>query len=145
MSKSAACLLFAAAVLVPGCATPVSRIRRNPETFAAFAPEVQENVRQGRIRVGYTVDMVFIALGAPDRKYERLTEGGSTEIWTYTGAYYTTDSTPVEARCWVRGAHGGLHLFRDRVWADISVRHEYATLRVEFRDEKVTAIETLRP
>ena len=144
MKTPAADLVLVAALLLSGCATPGSRIDRHPDMFAAFPPDIQENVRQGRIEVGYTRDMVFIALGNPDRTYVRLTEAGSVEIWAYTGVYYTTDFEPVEARYWVRGVDGGMHLIHDWAWADISVRHEYETLRVEFRDDKVKAIETLQ-
>jgi hypothetical protein len=52
-------------MIATGCATPESRIKKHPEMFSAFPPEVQERVRLGEIRVGDTSDMVYIALGHP--------------------------------------------------------------------------------
>jgi len=135
------CLL--ATLLAAGCSTPSSRIKQRPEVFASFPPGVQENVRSGRIAVGYTHDMVYIALGSPSRMYQRETESGRTEIWSYTDIRYTTDVQPVETTYRYRDARGHLRLSRDWGWADVSRSEEFETLRVEFRDGKVAAIERL--
>ena len=58
------------------CSTPESRIKKNPELFNSFAPEVQAKVREGEIDIGFTQDMVRIALDRPDRSYTRSTAGG---------------------------------------------------------------------
>lgn len=79
------CLVLA--VLIAACASPSKRIKRNQALFDTFPPAVQEKVRQGQVDVGFTADMVLIALGKPDRKYTRKTEAGDTEIWAYVDGH----------------------------------------------------------
>jgi hypothetical protein len=74
-----------AAVVLTGCAsTPASRIERNPQVFATFAPEVQERVRRGIVAIGDTPEVVRLALGEPARVVERLDERtGASEVWLF--------------------------------------------------------------
>lgn len=131
-------------LVAAGCATPSSRIRRNPELFAGFPPEVQENVKKGKIEIGYTKEMVFIALGKPGRVYDRLTQGASAEMWSYVGMRYSSDLQPVETSYWYRDADGNLQRIYNWSWIDVGRYTEYETLRVEFETNKVRAIEILR-
>ena len=133
------------AALLAGCvSTPESRIARNPGVFTTFPAEAQAKIRQGRIDVGFTRDMVKMALGAPRLIHTRTTAAGETEVWTYMGVTFSTTTQPV----------GGTYLYRDAAgferradgsgWIDVQERTEYPTLRVEFEDGKVKAIERLR-
>lgn len=76
-------LLIFAAVILAGCSTPQSRTRANPELFESFPPDVQEMIQAGEIDLGFTEEMVRMALGKPDRKYSELTETGRTTVWAY--------------------------------------------------------------
>lgn len=127
-----------------GCASPESRIKKNPELFNSFPPDVQERVRKGEADIGYTKDMVRIALGEPNRTYERQTESGSVEVWSYTSYYTTTDRQRVDVRSRVRDSSGSYRTISDWVWVDVDQRNEYEHLRVELRDDKVIAIERLK-
>ncbi len=131
-------------LMVSGCATPAYRIKKNPELFASFPPEVQEAVRQGRIEVGFTRDMVRMALGAPDRVRVRRTAEGLTEVWVYTGIRHVSALTPVESGYWYRDRRGRLRRGYDWLWSDTWYRYEYEVLRVEFEGDQVRAIESLR-
>ena len=132
-------------VLAPGCvSTPQSRIQKNPDLFNSFPPEVQENVKQGRIAVGYTRDMVLIALGAPARVLMRMTEAGQTEVWVYSNTRYVADYRSRPAAFWYRDSRGRLRQGVDWAWMDAGGQQEYETLRVEFDGDKVKAIESLR-
>jgi len=131
-------------LLLAGCATPASRIKKNPELFASFPPEVQAKVREGRIEVGYTQDMVRMALGGPQRMHTRTTPAGLTDVWVYTDVAYQSRLEPVESPCWYRGRRGGLHPASSLTWVDVQQRYEYAVRRVEFEGDKVKAIEVLR-
>jgi hypothetical protein len=130
--------------LAAGCATPAARIRRNPQMFASFPPGVQENVRHGRIELGYTRDMVFIALGAPDRVYARTTVSTNAEVWAYMSAYVSTEPVPVVAPGLVRDAQGNYYVTDGGGWLTVLHEREYERLRVEFQDGKVVALERLR-
>lgn len=68
---------------VAGCASPESRIRKNPDLFAQFSPEDQEKIRAGTIDIGFTAPMVQMALGQPSRVGRRTTESGVQEIWSF--------------------------------------------------------------
>ncbi len=66
-----------------GCSTPDSRIERNRAAFAGYPPVVQAKIRAGEIEVGYTTEMVTLALGRADHIHRRHTAEGETEIWAY--------------------------------------------------------------
>lgn len=134
---------LAVALLLAGCSTPASRIKKNPELFNSLPPDVQANVKQGKIEVGYSTDAVRLALGQPRRVYTRKTGSGTVQVWAYTSEYTTTDRQRVNARVSGRDSTGALRTFTDWVWVDVEQRHEYDRLRVEFENDKVTAIETL--
>jgi outer membrane protein assembly factor BamE (lipoprotein component of BamABCDE complex) len=132
----------AALVLLAGCNTPESRIKKDPELFNSFSPAVQEGIRQGKVEVGYTADMVQMSMGEPSRKYFRKTAAGETEIWAYSDYYTHNERQRADVDTRVRDAEGGSHMVRDRVWVDVEQRTEYDKTRIEFgTDGKVQAVE----
>ncbi len=54
-----------ALALLAGCQTVDTRIKEKPEVFASLDKAVQDKIKQGIIEIGYTPDMVWLALGAP--------------------------------------------------------------------------------
>jgi hypothetical protein len=79
------------ALLVAGCETNVrsARIQEKSAVYAALTPEQRKNVESGTIEVGYTSDMVYIALGAPKHVETKDTPEGKAEMWTYLNFYST--------------------------------------------------------
>ncbi len=75
--------LFACLILLAGCATPESRIADNRTTFERYSPDVQQKIKTGQVDVGFTPEMVVMALGEPARKFTRKTDAGDTEVWSY--------------------------------------------------------------
>lgn len=69
--------------LLAACSSPESRIASRRGVFDQFPAEVQAKIRAGQVGVGFTTEMVQLALGEPDRKFTRKTEGGDTEVWGY--------------------------------------------------------------
>lgn len=131
------------ALLLAGCSTPDARIKKNPELFAGFPPDVQANVKAGKIEIGYNKDMVYIALGKPDREYTRRTATGQFEVWSYVGTFSTIDRQLVSGPFRVRDPQRGYRTVYDSVWVDVQQLHEYERLRVEFEDGTVQAVEHL--
>jgi outer membrane protein assembly factor BamE (lipoprotein component of BamABCDE complex) len=132
------------AALAAGCSTPATRIKHNPEVFASFPSDVQANVKEGRIDVGYTKDMVMIALGKPDRIYSRKSEAGEAEVWSFTSFYTTRERQRVTADVRVRDGTGMYRTVRDTFWVDVDAQHEYDRMRIEFGpDGEVAAIENV--
>jgi len=128
-------VLLGVLLVAVGCATPEARIGRHGNLFASFPPDVQAKVRQGIIQLGYTSDMVFLAAGPPRHAQQRIDETGTTLVWRYTA--YRWRSSPPHWRRW----HGG-------PWGDTPFHHwdereEYDILRIEFRDDRVVAIEQI--
>ncbi len=78
-----AVLLGIAAIALMACNTTGSRIRAQQELFDSYPPEVQENIRNGVVEVGYTPEMVVMALGEPDQKMAAKSEEGAEDVWTY--------------------------------------------------------------
>jgi len=75
------CLLFAA--LLSACSTPDSRIESNRAAFNQYPADVQEKIKAGRVDIGFTPEMVRMAIGEPVRQLTRKTESGDSEIWIY--------------------------------------------------------------
>lgn len=131
-------LALSALVFLSGCAsTPDRRIAREPELFAQFPEEIQEQIRAGSVALGFTPDMVRLALGDPDRVVSRQTADGRSEVWVYLGSYLVSDTYLVRdfAR-FSRGRHG-------HVMVDHTRQEFFEQVRLEFRDGQVVAADQL--
>jgi len=127
--------------LLAGCATPASRIKKNQEVFDTYPPAVQDTIRKGLVEPGFTEEMVYLALGAPDRKYTRITPTRSISVWSYTDDYTTPIQQRVEGSFRVKDASGRYRTVNDSIWVTVDQLHEYEKKRIEFEDGIVTAIE----
>jgi len=65
------------------CSTPQTRIESSRTVFEKFPAEIQAKIRAGQIDVGFTPEMVRIALGEPARQLTIKTEAGEAEVWVY--------------------------------------------------------------
>jgi hypothetical protein len=63
--------LLCGLVILTGCSTPESRIAKQPDLFNSLTPDQQQMIREGRVGIGFDMDMVKLALGDPDRVRER--------------------------------------------------------------------------
>ena len=63
--------------------TPDTRIRKNQALFDSFSPEQQALIRQGIVGIGFTPDMVSIAMGTADQVRTSTTAQGQQTIWIY--------------------------------------------------------------
>lgn len=133
----------ALAVAAVGCATPESRIKKYRAAFDSFPPDMQANVRAGRIDIGYPKEAVLIALGEPDRRYMRRTLDGEVEVWAYVGVKTTYDRQRADAETRIYDEKGRRRTASSWIWIDTEHRTEYDRIRVEFRDNRVISFETL--
>ena len=131
------------ALLTAGCASPEARIKKNPELFAGFPSDVQDNVRAGKVEIGYSKDMVYIALGKPDRQYSRQTADGITEVWAYVTYEVSTERQRVDVRLRGRDSAGVYRTVDGPAWVDVQQKREYEKLRVEFEGDTAKAIERM--
>jgi hypothetical protein len=82
-------ILFFAGLLLAlaGCSTIDTRIREKQDAFNRLDPQAQSKIRQGVVEVGYTEDMVYIALGRPDAQRQKTTLKGDETTWIYKTYY----------------------------------------------------------
>lgn len=76
--------VLTALVLLAGCATPQTRIAANRALYDSLQAEDQRLIQEGRVAVGFTPEMVKLAVGEPDRVYTRTDASGRSETWAYT-------------------------------------------------------------
>lgn len=131
-------VLLMAALVVVGCNSPASRIRRNPELFSQLTPSQQDLIRQGRVELGFSAEMVRLALGEPDRLGMRTDADGTSEIWNYV-TYEAPDGIPL-----YRGWYHRYHAWGDPLYpyyTSFPERRERERFRVIFRRGTVHALE----
>ena len=135
------------AFILTGCASTQEmrnkRISKNQDIFNSFPPEVQQQVRQGQVNIGFSTDMVRLAWGAPDTVSTRTTQEAVTTVWRYTRTryypYYHHMSIPT-SYIDSRGRH---RIAYHSVWIDRHGREEYTVATIEFIRGEVSAIEQL--
>ena len=137
-------LLAASLGFITGCQTVESRIKEKPEAFAKADLATQEKITQGIIDLGYSEDLVYLALGAPDEKRETLTADGKTVTWIYNTYYDRYNGTGFA------GYHRSVYydpylrayrMYYRPVLADTYTQEKEERIRIVFRNGKATAIE----
>lgn len=132
-------LLVAASVLVlAGCASTSSRISDHQAAYDMWPADVREKVSSGRIDVGFTREMVQVALGNPDRTASRTTAQGTSEVWVYF------DRSPKVSIGLGVGSFGRHSAYGGGVVVGDSGFRDDEFMRVIFDGNIVTAIEMRR-
>ena len=83
------------ALLVTGCETDggiASRTQEKSTAYAALKPREKSYVAKGVIAVGFTPDMVYMAMGQPTKTETQDTAGDHVELWTYGRFYPNVDA-----------------------------------------------------
>ncbi len=123
--------------LLAACATPAARIKRNQALFDSLAPAEQTLIREGKIAIGFTPEMVRLAVGDPDQRWLRTDAGGKSEVWSYT-TYDGADGGPL-LRGHYHRANVAYPLFYDGFVRGGARAREY--FRVGFSEGRVGTIE----
>lgn len=128
--------MAAALVCFSGCETTETRIKANPQLFSQLTPDQQQAIREGRVGIGFTPDMVKLALGDPDRVRIRTDAHGRSEIWNYV-TYEGADGVVLYTGWYHRGWHNPYYPY----YLDTPYRRAHTRERVVFREGKVVAVE----
>ena len=81
--------LIIGCLLCTGCLGPRStRISQNEAFFASVDPFSQKLIRQGLINLGFTNELVYLALGKPNRTRTIQTSEGEVQVWIYRNFLY---------------------------------------------------------
>jgi hypothetical protein len=137
-------LVAAIALGLVACSTVSSRIEQKADVFAKLDPATQLKIKQGIIDLGFTPDMVYIALGRPDETREIATEGGRETVWTYNSyydRYEGTVHTGYRRSVYWDPRIKGYRVYHEPVYANVYSEQKNTDIRVIFKDDKVTAIE----
>ena len=69
------------ALIITGCESDnmSARIKEKSAVYATLKPWQKKNIDKGVIAMGFSPDMVYMAIGNPDTK----TPAGQAQFWTY--------------------------------------------------------------
>jgi hypothetical protein len=137
-------LLFGILALFTGCQTVNDRIKEKPEVFANVDKETQDKIKQGIIDIGYTEDMVYLALGAPDQKRESANAAGRTVTWIYNTYYQRYDGTHFAGynrRVYYDPYLRSYRVYYRPVYAEVYNEEKEERIRIVFKDGKASVIE----
>jgi len=137
-------LITLALLGLAGCNTFEKRAEEKAEVFNQLDPATKDKLSRAVVEIGFSPDLVFIALGKPDSKSERVTEEGRSEVWVYN-SYYSeyrgseiagyrriVDYDPFTKRYYV---------YYEPVRVEVYQDHVEDRIRITFKDDKVTVIE----
>jgi hypothetical protein len=137
-------LAVSLALLFTACSTTDSRIRERSVTFAALDPATQDRLRLGRVDLGDTADMVYIAIGRPTKMIDRITNQERESTWVYTSFYeeYAGTRTAGFRRTVIEDKDTKRSFIRvEPVYRDIYLQRAEDYIRLIFRAGIVSAIE----
>ncbi len=83
------------ALFVTGCETDggvSARAQEKSAAYAALKPWQIKYISKGTIAQGFTPDMVYIAMGHPDKVETQELREGKAELWTYSRFYPYVDA-----------------------------------------------------
>lgn len=148
MIKRSAVLIGLCLLLVlAGCASVQElrdrRIADNQELFDSFPEEIQTEIRQGSVEVGFTRDMVRLAWGPPDHVFTRVTKERRATIWGYTRIRYYPYRDRMTIPVYFIDGNGRRRIRYHSVWINSETQEEYTVARVEFVGGEVTGVEQL--
>lgn len=135
------------ALMCGGCDTFERRSKEKAATFASLTPTEREKLKHGVVEVGDTPDMVYIALGAPDEKFERADAKGARKIWIYNSyhqEYAGTAQTGYHRILVYNPASKSYSVYFEPIYTDVYADRVEENIRIEFRQDKVAAIEQPR-
>jgi len=137
-------LLAASFGFLAGCQSVNDRIAQKPEVFASIDKATQDKIRQGIIDLGYTEDMVYLALGVPDQKRESITAAGRSVVWIYNTYYQRYDGSAFvgyERRVFYDPQLRSYRLSFHPAYADAYHDETEERIRVVFKAGKAAVIE----
>jgi hypothetical protein len=136
-----------AALALAGCSTVESRIEEKAAVFNALPAETQSRIQQGLVDVGYTPDMVYIAMGKADRVIERASNNGTETVWIYNNYYQEYQGTQFagyQRSVYYDPRIKAYRVYYQPVHADVYRDRTEEVARIVFKDGKVASIEQVK-
>ncbi|MEM7394232.1 MAG: hypothetical protein AAF492_17985, partial [Verrucomicrobiota bacterium] len=117
------------------------RAAKSPILFDKLTRETQRDLKKGNVQLGWSSDMVEVALGKPNRRYLRKTDQGEVIVWAYSGVETKLEKQMVQGTFRFRDKDRRFQTATDNVFVDVNRHIEYDRLRVEIRNDRVVGIE----
>jgi hypothetical protein len=127
-----------------GCQSVESRIKEKPEVFASVDRATQEKIKQGIIDLGYTEDMVYLALGTPDQKRESVSADGRNVTWVYNTYYTRYEGNQMygyHRRVYYDPHVRTYRVYYQPVFTEVYSEDKEERIRIVFKDGKASVIE----
>ena len=134
--------------LLAGCTTFEKRAEEKSAVFAALDEPARARLKAGRIELGDTTDMVYIALGTPGATHDQVTADGNAIVWIYHShwqEYGGERVTGYRAVTTTASGSGTPTVIYQPVQESIYQDREEERLRLTLKDGKVTVIERPKP
>lgn len=83
------------ALILTGCETDgglSARAQEKSATYTSLKPWEKKYIDKGAIAAGFTADMVYIAMGRPDKVETKDLPEGKAELWIYSRFYPSIDA-----------------------------------------------------
>jgi hypothetical protein len=132
---------FCLALMLAGCATsntPEKRRAERASAYAALPADQRALVDSGQIKVGMSMDAVYIAWGKPAQELQSENERGAVTTWLYEGGWMK------ESRYWAYRQTGtGADLYLERYLINDYQPRTYVRAQLRFVDGKLKEWQTL--
>lgn len=126
-----------------GCSTFNSRAQEKAAAYNSLTPQTQQRLEKGKITIGDTPDMVFIALDNPDAKRDITTASGAETVWIYKT--YWEDYADTGWIGWHRyyepRMSGAYAIYHEQVPLALDRTRVADVIRITFKDGKVISVD----
>ncbi len=148
MTTACKFLLVVPLVALAACSTVNSRIREKAAVFDQLSPADQARIRQGVINLGFTPDMVYMALGNPTEVRDQMVHSVREQVWIYS-TYFDRYEGTVNAgyRRWIYWDPRirAYRIYYEPVYGDVYQPAKETNFKITFRNGKVAVIEETKP
>jgi len=136
--------LITALAFFTGCETVNDRIKEKPAAFAGADAATQDKIKQGIIDLGFSEDLVYVALGKPDQKRESVSPTGKSVTWIYNTYYQRYDGdrfAGYHRRVYFDPYLKTYRVYYRPVYAEVYTEETEERIRIVFKEGKVAVIE----
>ena len=142
-------LLLSGALLLGACSSVGTRIQQNASLFYSLDANTRAKIAHGDIDLGFTPQMVYIALGQPDVKRQSVSAQGVTETWIYRTYYDYPAWGPGWGPGW--GYHrwfapygGAWRVYWQPMYFDAYPGYAQDNIRVTFKNGRVVMVDQVK-
>ena len=134
-------------LFLSGCMTAESRrekrITQNIDLFYEFTEEERAKIRRGDIDIGFSEDMVFLAIGKADRVARLKNADGQSTTWQYFRQVHHSDYDTIRMPVTHVDENGRSHIHYEYVTVDRSWSERQLKTQIEFEGGQVVSVETM--